>query len=101
MIQVAAATHRALGRLVRLETAPLPPLLLTPQEAGILARALDGVRQGRSSETSIYLSPIADDGEFQATAEQDGMRLGASLFLDWEMIRDLAARLSALAAKGE
>ena len=97
MIRVTATRHRALGMMVRLETDALPPLQLTPQEAVTIARALDAVRDGRSAEPQIYLSPIGDDGEFLATAEADGLRLG-SLFLDWAEVGDLARQLSSTAA---
>ena len=98
MIRVTATRHRALGRMIRLEAGPLPPLLFTPQEAATIARALDAVRSGRSAEPQIYLSPIGDDGEFLAVAEDGGMRLGP-LLLDWPRIEAMAARLAAMAAE--
>jgi hypothetical protein len=94
MIQVTTFRHPALGSMVRLEAGAMPPLRLMPAEAVTIARALDAVRQGRSAERTIYLSPMADDGEFLAEVEADGLRLGDRR-LDWESVRGLAERLIA------
>ena len=88
--------HPALGPLVRVESLAARPLALTPQEAATIARALDAVREGRSRETEIYLSPIAADDAFQALVEADGVRIGERR-LDWEATAAFAADLAAAA----
>jgi hypothetical protein len=93
MIQVTPIRHRALGPLLRLDGAGPVPLELTPQEAQTIARALEAVRDGRSRETQIFLSPIASDGEFQAQVEADGIRLG-DVLLPWPQVGELARLLA-------
>lgn len=92
MIDVTAFRHPALGPMIRLEIPPHSALRLLPAEAATIARALNAVREGRSAEHQIYLSPMADDGEFLADVEEGGLRLGGSL-LDWNSVEDLATRL--------
>lgn len=92
MPQISVLRHPALGRLIRLEGVAAAPLSLTPQEAATIARALSAVREGRSSEREIYLSPIASDASFQALVEAEGLRCGER-FLHWAMAERLAAQL--------
>jgi hypothetical protein len=99
MISISPLSHPALGPLLRLEAEGLPPLRLMPAEAATIARALDAVRHGRSAERTIYLSPMADDGEFLAEVEGDGLRL-AGIRLGWDEVEDLAARLAAAGTEG-
>jgi hypothetical protein len=93
MPRITALTHPALGRLVRLEGLSAQPLALTPQEATTIARALTAVRAGRSTETEIYLSPIASDDSFQALVEPDGVRC-AGRHLPWPEVDTLAEDLA-------
>lgn len=92
MPKITPLVHPALGPLLRLEGLTPRPLSLTPQEAQTIARALTAVRTGRSTETEIYLSPIASDEAFQALVERDGVRCGER-FLGWAEVEELAAGL--------
>ena len=92
---IAPASHRALGSLLRLSIGNAPALLLTPNEAAILSRALSAVREARSAERIIFLSPIASDGDFTATVEGDGIRIGeAEHWLAWPEVERLALALA-------
>lgn len=93
MFQITPIRHRALGPLLRLDGAGPVPLDLTPQEAQTIAHALEAVRDGRSREPQIFLSPIASDGEFLAQVEADGVRLGGVL-LPWPQVGELARQLA-------
>lgn len=93
MFRVSPHRHRLLGAMIRLEAGGGAALNLMPAEARTIALALDAVREGRSTEGRISLSPLGDDGHFEALAEPDGLRIGADL-LDWEAARTLAAALT-------
>lgn len=93
MLTIMPMTHPALGRLIRLEGVSAQPLALTPQEAATIARALLAVREKRSAETEIYLSPIACDDAFQALVEADGVRCCGRL-LRWNEVGVLADQLA-------
>ena len=91
--------HRALGPLLRLMVGNAPALDLTPNEAAILSRALLAIREGRSAERTIFMSPIASDGDFTATVVGDGLALGEEgghgrVRLSWPEVERLAQALS-------
>lgn len=96
MPSIRSVVHPALGRLVRLEGLSARPLRLTPTEAATIARALLAVRDGRSSEREIYLSPIASDDAFQATVDGNGVVCGDRR-LSWPEVAALAQDLAAAA----
>ena len=89
--------HRALGPLVRLTIADDTDLAFTAEEAATVSRALRAVRDGRSAEREIFLSPIASDRDFQAVVGTDGIEVAAgrhTLALAWEDVERLAAALA-------
>lgn len=95
-ITVAAAQHRFLGAMVRLSLPGGASALLTRDEAATIARALAAVRDGRSRERTIYLSPIASDHAVTATVWFDGVTLAigpAEHPLDWSGVDEAAAAL--------
>ncbi|MCW2246047.1 hypothetical protein M2352_001638 [Azospirillum fermentarium] len=95
-IAVTAAQHRFLGAMVRLSLPGGMSALLTREEAATIARALSAVRDGRSRERTIYLSPIASDHAVTATVWFDGVTLSvgpAEHPLDWGGVDDVAAAL--------
>jgi hypothetical protein len=100
IVEVAAAEHRHFGALVTIRIGEQPLRRLTPNEAGILSRALAAVANGSSAEKQIFMSPIASDQEFEALAQDDGVAvkaLGCSdIFLDWTQTRVLAEALAKL-----
>lgn len=95
--RLAVVRHRALGRMLRLYLADdLFVLDLTAQEAHTLALALAAVREGRSPEREIYLSPIACDRPFICRVIGPGLAIdmgSGELRLDWEQAGRLAAAL--------
>jgi hypothetical protein len=93
---VESVRHRALGPLVRLRVGEAPALDLTPDEAAILSRALSAVQGGRSPEHTIFMSPIASDGDFTATVEGDGLAVGdgEQHRLSWPEVERLAGLLA-------
>lgn len=93
MILVSSVTHPALGPALRLTGLSTSPLILSHREAQTIAAALRAVRDGRSRETEIYLSPIASDDDFQALIEADGVRCHGQK-LDWAAVDKLAADLA-------
>lgn len=95
---VTAVDHRMLGPMVRLEFARRLGFDLTAQEAGILARALAAVREGKSKVDEVYMSPIASDADFSGKVGSDGVTVGATepIALPWEEVGALAAALAAL-----
>lgn len=99
--EVAAAEHRHFGALVTIRMGEQPVRRLTPNEAGILSRALKAVADGASLEKQIFMSPIASDHEFEALAQPDGVAVKApgcpDVFLDWIETRALAEALAKLA----
>lgn len=100
IVEVAAAEHRLFGALVTIRIGAQPPRRLTPNEAGILSRALAAVASGASAERQIFMSPIASDHEFEATAVDQGLSVCApgygEVFLDWPQVQALSRRLSEL-----
>jgi hypothetical protein len=92
MVRVISVKHPALGRLIRLEGAAAQPVLLTEAEAQTIALALLAVRDGRSAETEIFLSPIASDAAFEAKVMPDGIHLNGR-HLCWAEAEGLAAEL--------
>ena len=95
-LQVTQSVHRAFGQLIRLTLATDNRLDLTPEEAATVSRALTAVREGRSAEREIYMSPIASDHEFSGTVLPHGIRIviaGTALNLDWNGVDRLARDL--------
>lgn len=92
MIQLTPFRHPALGPLLRLTDLFAAPVVLNTAEATTIGRALDAVRTGKSTETEIYLSPMASDQDFQALVGQDGITCG-ECHLDWPQVAELAALL--------
>ncbi|MBU3889320.1 MULTISPECIES: hypothetical protein [Methylosinus] len=101
IVEVAAAEHRHFGALVTIRMGEQPVRRLTPNEAGILSRALKAVADGASLEKQIFMSPIASDHEFEALAHPEGVAVKApgcpDVFLDWIETRALAEALAKLA----
>lgn len=103
LFSVSETTHRALGRLLTLKVGGTLTVRLTPHEAHTLALAMVAVRDGRSAETELFMSPIASDAIFVAPVGVDGIKVatpGGVQPLDWEAVRQLAAALSPMAAAG-
>lgn len=94
MPTITTAQHPAFGRLVVLSGLTASPLRLTPQEATTVARALLAVRDGRSREREIYMSPIASDDDFTALVGPEGVSIGDHA-LDWTAVTTLAEGLLA------
>jgi hypothetical protein len=78
---VESVRHRALGPLVRLRVGEAPAL---------------AVQGGRSPEHTIFMSPIASDGDFTATVEGDGLAVGdgEQHRLSWPEVERLAGLLA-------
>jgi hypothetical protein len=98
LFRVDSLTHRALGPLKALTVASSPALRLTPQEAATLSLALAAVRDGRSPEREIFLSPIASDHYFCAHVGPTGIAVETPAGLQslaWEAVSDLIAQLQA------
>ncbi|MHB8883865.1 MAG: hypothetical protein ACYC5H_02040 [Methylovirgula sp.] len=96
---VTAVSHRMLGPMIRLEFGAGPGFDLTAQEAGILARALAAVREGKSPVDEVYMSPIASNGDFSGKVGPDGINVAAAepIPLGWDEVGKMAAALAALA----
>ncbi|PWV58620.1 hypothetical protein [Plasticicumulans acidivorans] len=102
VFSVEPVVHRALGPLRRLRVGDFVDLRLTPQEASTLALALHAVREGRSAERQLFLSPIASDGHFNGIVGPDGLTITcvqgqqqADVWLDWGSVESLALALAA------
>lgn len=94
---VSETTHRALGRLLILKVGDTLTVRLTPHEAHTLALAMVAVRDGKSAETELFMSPIASDAIFVAPVGTDGIAVetpGGVLPLDWNTVGQLAGALS-------
>jgi hypothetical protein len=97
-IQVNHSAHRAFGRLIRLTLDGDTRLDFTAEEAATVSRALAAVREGRSAEREIYMSPIASDHEFTGSVLPKGIRVtigGRAVDLVWEDVDRLARNLIA------
>ncbi|MGO9134189.1 MAG: hypothetical protein ACLP8A_09110 [Methylovirgula sp.] len=95
---VTAIDHRMLGPMIRLDFPGDLVFDLTAQEAGILARALAAVREGKSKVDEVYMSPIASNGDFSGKVGADGISLAAAapIALGWDEVGKLAAALAEL-----
>jgi hypothetical protein len=94
--QVLQCDHRAFGRLIRLSLDGDTRLDFTPEEAATVSRALTAVREGRSMEREIYMSPIASDHEFSGAVLTEGVRVtiaGRVAELGWAEVERLALDL--------
>jgi hypothetical protein len=99
---VADITHRALGPLRVVQLGSLK-IRLTPIEAHTLALAMLAVRDGRSAETELFMSPIASDAIFVAPVGKDGIAVDTPdgpYPLAWPEVGALAAGLSPEAVAG-
>ena len=95
-LQVTQSVHRAFGRLIRLTLDTNIRLDFTAEEAATVSRALTAVREGRSAEREIYMSPIASDHEFSGAVLPHGIRIaigGTTLDLDWDGVDRFARDL--------
>jgi hypothetical protein len=95
-IQVNHSAHRAFGRLIRLTLDSDTRLDFTAEEAATVSRALTAVREGRSAEREIYMSPIASDHDFSGTVLAEGVRVtiaGRAVELGWNDVDRLARDL--------
>ena len=95
---VSSTSHRAFGKLVKMQFADDFVLRLTQPEASSLSFALVAVRDGVSPEREIYMSPIASDAAFVGTVRDSGMSIaipGGALELDWRSVGALAESLAA------
>jgi hypothetical protein len=96
--RLSVGVHPAFGALATLRLVGQADRRFTFQEARHVASALDAVATGASPERQIFMSPIASDADFEASATPDGLVVaapaeGAALTLAWPEIRDLAAAL--------
>jgi hypothetical protein len=97
-IQVNHPAHRAFGRLIRLTLDSDTRLDFTTEEAATVSRALTAVREGRSAEREIYMSPIASDHDFTGSVLTDGVRVTIAeccVDLEWNEVERLARDLIA------
>ena len=97
LFTVSETTHRALGRLLILKVGGTLTVRLTPHEAHTLALAMVAVRDGKSAETELFMSPIASDAIFVAPVGADGIMVetpGGPWPLGWNAVGQLAAALS-------
>ena len=95
-IQVNQSAHRSFGRLIRLTLDGDTRLDFTAEEAATVSRALTAVREGRSAEREIYMSPIASDHDFSGTVLAEGVRVtiaGRAVELGWNDVDRLARDL--------
>jgi len=94
--------HAAFGTLAALVLPNQPVRRFTREEAAIVARALNAVAAGASSERQIYMSPIASDHDFEARVGADGIFVadgnGGEAPLDWAQTRLLAGVLARFGA---
>lgn len=94
---VTDTTHRALGPLLVLKLGDALTVRLTPVEAHTLALALFAVKNGRSAETELFMSPIASDAIFVAPVGPGGIAVetpAGPVALGWTDVEALATRLS-------
>lgn len=98
---VTAIQHRMLGPMIRLAFAEGPSFDLTAQEAGLLSRALAGVREGKSKVEEVYMSPIASNGDFSGKVGPDGISVAAEapIALGWDAVGQMSSALAAVAAE--
>lgn len=95
-VDVTTIHHRALGPLIRVRIAGGTGFDLTAQEAGIFARGLKALRDGRSAEGVISMIPIAGDHAVTVTAGTDGAMVeagGGPVALPWPAVERLSAAL--------
>jgi hypothetical protein len=94
---VTDTTHRTLGALRVLKLGDALTVRLTPVEAHTLALALFAVKDGRSAETELFMSPIASDAIFVAQVSPAGIAVetpAGPIALGWDDVTALAGRLS-------
>jgi hypothetical protein len=90
--------HRAFGALATLRLAGQAERRFTLAEARHVAAALDALAAGVAREGGVYMSPIASDWDFDASATSEGLLVaspsgGAGLALEWPEVAALAATL--------
>ncbi len=98
---VTAVSHRLLGPMIRLEFGGALGFDLTTQEAGILARALAAVRDGKSPVDEVYMSPIASNGDFSGKVGPEGLNVAAAepIAIGWDEVGKIAAALAETAGE--
>jgi hypothetical protein len=100
---ISVGKRHGFGALATIALAGQPERRLTLAEASILASALDAIAEGASPERRIYMSPIASDHDFDASAGPEGIVVvlegRADLRLDWRETRALALALKAAAER--
>jgi|tagenome__1003787_1003787.scaffolds.fasta_scaffold20799777_2 hypothetical protein len=95
-IQVTRSAHRTFGSLIRLTLDSDTRLDFTAEEAATVSRALTAVREARSAEREIYMSPIASDHDFSGTVLADGVQVtvgGRGVDLGWDDVDRLTRDL--------
>jgi hypothetical protein len=90
--------HPVFGALATLRLSGQAARRLTFREARHLSDALEALATGGSRERRIYMSPIASDADFEATASSEGLLVpaptgGGALMIAWPEVRALAAAL--------
>lgn len=95
--EVAKGQHRLLGEVFQLRIPPALELRLIPAEAQSLSRALAAVRDGRSPEKELFMSPMGSNGLFTARVGETGIAVDAGgsepTALGWEEVGALAKAL--------
>lgn len=93
---VYAVQHRVFGKQVCVQFAEDFVLKLTLSEASSLSFALLAMRDGKSIEREIYMSPIACDVAFSGYVHDCGISIpDARLELSWTDVGLLAGNLAA------
>jgi hypothetical protein len=103
MFSLTVGAHRVFGALATMRLDGQAERRFTLQEARHVARALDAMATGATSERGVFMSPIASDADFEASATAAGLVVaappgGAPLLLGWPQVRALAAALLCAAA---
>jgi hypothetical protein len=98
IVELAVTQHQVFGALATFKVGAQPLRRFTKEEASILSLALVALARGISQERQIFMSPIASDLDFEASAQADGVAIHADgfadVFLDWSETQALADALS-------
>jgi hypothetical protein len=95
---LSVGAHPAFGALATLRLPGQPERRFTLQESLHVSRALDALAGGASVERQIFMSPIASDADFEASATTEGLLVpapggGEALLLTWPEVGVLAEAL--------
>jgi len=96
MFTVLTPIHPTFGPTIVLDMEEDGIIRFTPTEARTVAHALMAMRDGRSLETEIFLSPIVSDASFSATKGEAGLTVtigGPDVFLSWSKVSVIAQAL--------